>query len=412
MQKAKKKIYLDHASTTPVSQDVLKAMHPYFNKKFGNAMSFHSYGQEAIAGVEKARFNISELLNCEENEVVFTSGATEANNTVLKGIANWYLSEKKKVPHIIISKIEHDCIFETAEYLKATKKAKISYINVNKYGIVKVDELKKKIQNNTVLISIMYVNNEIGTIQPIEEISQIIKKINRKRKHKIYFHTDAVQAINYLDCRVDNLGVDFLSASGHKIYGPKGVGFLYAKKNAPKIVYMHGGEQEFGKRAGTHNVAGIIGLGAAVKDILKQNYKKNVSKRLIYKPGAEYKRQIALRNYFIDQIILNIPKVYINGSRCIRVPNNINFTFKNIEGESILLALDLKGIAASTGSACSSGSLEPSHVILAIGRKSEQAHGSVRFTIGKYTTKKDIDYTISCLKKIVNRLRKISPYKK
>lgn len=412
MSKSKKRIYLDYAATTPMDIEVLKSMQPYFYNKAGNAMSFHSFGQEAMAGVDNARFQLAEFLDCDESEVVFTSGATESNNTTLKGITDWYWQTYKKIPHIIISKVEHDCVLETANFLKKTNRAQVTFVNVSKDGILKMNELKRAIRPNTTLISVMYVNNEIGTIQPVPEIGKYLKQINKKRKNKIFFHTDAVQAINYLNCQVGFLGVDYLSMSAHKIYGPKGVGALYSSKKAPRVILVHGGEQEGGKRAGTHNVSGIIGLGKAINLVTKQNFRKNKTGKLEYRQGTDFKKIEQLRNYMIDQILVGIPKVQLNGSRCIRVPNNINFTFRNIEGESMLLALDLNGVAASTGSACSSGSLEPSHVIMAIGRKAEQAHGSVRFTIGKHTTKKDIDLTISSLTKITQKLRKISPYKR
>jgi len=407
----KKRIYLDYAATTPVAVEVEKAIKPYFSKDFGNAMSFHQFGQKAMAGVDQARFVASEFLNCEENEVVFTSGATESNNTVLKGIVDWYWSKYKKKPHLIISSIEHDCILGSAEYLKKMGRAEITKIKVNKQGTVIINEIAKATKVNTVLISVMYVNNEIGTIQPIPEIAKLLRKINKTRQHKIYLHSDAVQAVNFLNCRVDYLGVDYLSLSGHKIYGPKGVGALYQSQKAPQLSFMHGGHQEDGKRAGTHNVTGIVGLGVALEKVLKQNFVKR-GREYVYRPGGEFKRLENLRNYMIDKILTEINKVVLNGSRCIRVANNVNFTFKNIEGESILLALDLVGVAASTGSACSSGSLQPSHVIMALGQKAEMAHGSVRFTLGKQTTKADIDYAVAALKKAVAKLRKISPYKR
>jgi len=411
MPKNSQKVYLDYAATTPTDSEVLAKIRPFFKTKFGNAMSFHQFGQEAMVAVDNARYTASEFLNCEEREVVFTSGATESNNTVLKGIVDWYWSEYHKIPHIIISKIEHDCVLESAEYLKKKKLAQVSYVNVSKEGILKIPELKKNIKPNTVLISVMYVNNEIGTIQPIAEIGKFLKQENKKRTKKIYLHSDAVQAINFLNCQVDYLKVDYLSLSGHKIYGPKGVGALYSSRKAPRVVLMHGGHQEDGKRAGTHNITGIVGLGAALEKALKQNFVKR-GREYEYRQGVEFERLEKLRNYMIDKILTEVDKVYLNGSRCFRTPNNVNFTFKNIEGESILLALDLAGIAASTGSACSSGSLEPSHVIMAIGQKAEMAHGSVRFTLGKHTKKADIDYTVKVLVRVVNKLRKISPYKR
>jgi cysteine desulfurase len=370
-----KRIYLDHAATTPVDKRVLKAMMPYFTHKYGNPMSLHSFGREALKGVEQARDKIAGFFSCEKEEIYFTSGATESNNWVIKGVVN---ASKVKNPHIITSSIEHHCILEACENVNA----EITYIKPNKEGIVLVEDVKKAIKKNTILISIMYVNNEIGTVQPIKEISKI--------KGNALFHTDATQAINYFDCDVNKLGVDLLSMSGHKIYGPKGVGLLYIKNGSLISSIQQGGSQELGFRAGTHNVPGIIGLGKAI-ELIKND-----------------KKILELRNYLISRILKEIKGSKLNGSLKHRSPNNVNISFKNIEGESLLFLLDKEGIACSTGSACSSGSLEASHVLLSIGLSPEQAHGSLRMTLGKDTTKKEIDIAIEIIKKSVVQLRKLS----
>lgn len=370
-----KRIYLDNAATTPVDKRVLGAMLPYFNEKYGNPMSLHSFGREALKAVEEARNKIARFFNAESQEIYFTSGATESNNWVIKGVVN---ASKQSKPHIITSSIEHHCILGACENIDA----EITYIKPNKEGIVSVDDVKKAIKKNTLLISIMYVNNEIGTVQPIKEISKI--------KGNVLFHTDATQAINYFDCDVKKLGVDFLSMSGHKIYGPKGVGLLYIKNGSLISSIQQGGSQELELRAGTHNTTGIVGLGKAIELIKKNNDILN------------------LRNYLISRIIKEIKGSQLNGSLKHRSPNNANFSFKNIEGESLLFLLDKEGIACSTGSACSSGSLKASHVLLSIGLSPEQAHGSLRITLGKDNTKKEIDIAIEKIKKSVEKLRKLS----
>ena len=370
-----KRIYLDNAATTPVDKRVLGAMLPYFNEKYGNPMSLHSFGREALKAVEEARNKIARFFNAENQEIYFTSGATESNNWVIKGVVN---ASKQSKPHIITSSIEHHCILGACENIDA----EITYIKPNKEGIVSVDDVKKAIKKNTVLISIMYVNNEIGTVQPIKEISKI--------KGNVLFHTDATQAINYFDCDVKKLGVDFLSMSGHKIYGPKGVGLLYIKNGSLISSIQQGGSQELELRAGTHNTTGIVGLGKAIELIKKNNDILN------------------LRNYLISRIIKEIKGSQLNGSLKHRSPNNANFSFKNIEGESLLFLLDKEGIACSTGSACSSGSLKASHVLLSIGLSPEQAHGSLRITLGKDNTKKEIDIAIEKIKKSIEKLRKLS----
>lgn len=390
----KNQIYLDHAATTPVNPAVLAAMKPYFSEKFGNPMSIHSFGQEARGAVEKARIQVANFLNCQPEEIIFTSGATESNNLAIKGIVDKYWDKFNKKPHIITSQIEHHCVLNSCKNLEKSGCADISYLQVYKEGIVRVVDIKKAIKKNTALVSIMYVNNEIGTIQPIKEIGQLIKKLNAKKTDKMIFHTDATQAINYFDCDVKKLNVNLLSLSGHKIYGPKGVGALFIKKGTPIQRIQDGGEQEYDLRSGTHNVPGIVGLGAAIVSVQSSKLKvQSVSN---------------LRNYLIKRVLKEIPNLYLNGSLKFRLPNNANFHFDNVEGESLVLALDQAGIAVSTGSACSSSTLEPSHVLMALGLKHEQAHGSLRLTLGNNTTKKEIDYVIGNLKDIIKKLRKVS----
>jgi cysteine desulfurase len=394
------RVYLDNAATTPMDPRVLKAMLLYFKDNFGNAMSVHQFGQEALAGVEQAREQVAKFLYCEPQEIIFTSGATESNNLVLKGIVDAYRGKGK--PHIVTTAIEHHCVLETAEYLQKKGLAEVTFIQPNKDGIVSSQAVKNAIKQNTVLVSVMYVNNEIGTIQPIREIGKIIKQKNLKSYNLnliTYFHTDAVQAINYLNCDVQKLGVDLLSFSGHKIYGPKGIGVLFIKKGTKINKIQHGGEQETGMRAGTHNVPSIVGLGKAV-ELLNHEGTKNTENTKI------------LRDYLWKGIKKNIPNIVLNGSLTKRVPNNLNVSFKNVEGEGILIALDLEGIAVSTGSACSSGSLEPSYVMMAISRNDHlRSHSSVRFSLNKYTTKKDIDYVLRKLPIVIKQLRVMSPFK-
>jgi len=391
-----KKIYLDHAATTPVDKKVLEAMLPYFSDNFGNAMSLHSFGRVAEDAVDEAREIVSNFLNCQSSEIVFTSGATEANNLSIKGaVKSFQINPKFKgqKPHIITTAFEHHCVLDTCKSLEKEGLAEITYIKPDKEGFISPEDIKKAIRRNTILVSVMYVNNEIGTIAPIEKIGKIIKD-SRKKKYSIYplFHTDATQAINYLNCDIEKLGVDLLSFSGHKIYGPKGVGALYLKRRIPIRKIQDGGDQEGQMRAGTHNVPGIVGLGKAIAIIDK---KKN-------------KKIEILRNYLMKKVLQEIPKTKLNGSKKFRSPANLNFSFLNVEGEGLLLSLDMEGIACSTGSACSSGALEPSHVLLAIEKKPEETHGSLRVSLGKDTTKKEIDIFILKLKEIINRLREIS----
>jgi cysteine desulfurase len=397
----KKRVYLDYASTTPLDPRVFSAMKPYFLKKFGNPISLHSFGKEAGEAVEKARKLAADFFGCEPGEIVFTSGATESNNFAIKGavIAFSSHSSKKIKPHIITTQFEHSCVLASCKKIEGQGMADVSYVPVSRSGIVGINGLIKEIQDNTILVSVMYANNEIGTIQSIKEIGKRLKEINRDREKKnlpkILFHTDAVQAVNYLDCRVDNLGVDLLTASGHKIYGPKGVGCLYIRKNTPIRRIQDGGGHESGLRAGTLNVPGIVGFGAAL-ELAEKERKRN------------HKIVEKMRDYLISRILKEIKGVKLNGSKIKRIPNNINLTVKDVEGEGMLLGLDMKGVAVSTGSACSSGDLRPSHVLTAIGISEEESHGSLRVTLGKYTTKQEADYFLISLKEVIARLRKIA----
>ncbi|MFC1608566.1 cysteine desulfurase family protein [Patescibacteria group bacterium] len=393
-----KKIYLDYASTTPLDQEVFEKMKPLFWEDFGNPSSVHSMGQLAGAAVESSRTKIAKFLNCSPVEIIFTSGATESNNLAIKGLVKKYHETRGKdalLPHIIASTIEHHCVLDACKSLEKEGLAEITLVPVNSDGIMEIEKVNNAIQENTILVSVMYVNNEIGTIQPIKEIGKMIRVLNENRKEKILFHTDAVQALNYVDCDVSELGADMLSFSGHKIYGPKGIGALYLKKDAKISPIIHGGGQESGLRAGTYNVPGIVGMGEAVTNI-KTNQDENNQKLQ------------ELRDYLMERILTEIPESHVNGSRKKRIPNNANFRFANVEGESLLLSMDMEGICASTGSACSSGSLDPSHVILALGLKHEEAHSSLRLTIGKRTTKEDIDHAVDVIKETIERLRRIS----
>lgn len=397
-----KRIYLDYAASTPVDKKVLAEMLPYFSRTFGNASSLHFFGREAGEAVEKARKILADYFGADDQEIIFTSGATESNNLAVKGVLRAYYADKnnKEKPHIITTAFEHHCVLEACHLVEKEGLAEVTYLPVHADGTVQPEDVRMAMKQNTVLVSIMYVNNEIGTVQPIEEIGELIRKMrnnNQEKGNMAYplFHTDATQAVNYFNCDVNELGVDLLSMSGHKIYGPKGVGALYVRKNIPIFRIQDGGAQEMGKRSGTLNTPGIVGLGSAI-GILKKDKQKN------------FKKITLLRNHLIGRVLKEIPDVLLNGSAEKRSPNNANFSFKNVEGESLLLMLDMEGIACSTGSACSSGSLTPSHVLLSIGLKPEQAHGSLRVSLGKYTTKKELDVFVSKLKKIVGKIRKIS----
>ncbi len=379
-------MYFDNAATTRLDDEVLQEMLPYLKENYGNASSIYKLGRESRKAVEESREKISKVLNCKPNEIYFTAGGSESDNTAIKGIAK---ANKKKGNHIITSKIEHPAVLETCKQLEK-EGFEITYISVDENGIVDLEELKKSIKPTTILITIMFANNEIGTIQPIEEIGEIAKESN------IYFHTDAVQAVGNAKIDVQKLNIDSLSLSGHKIYGPKGIGALYVKTGVKFEKFIDGGHQERNKRAGTENVAGIVGIGKSIE--------------LAYENLNEHNKKIKeLRDYYVEQVKEKIPYIKINGDMEKRLPGNCNISFKFIEGEGLLLNLDLKGICASSGSACTSGSLDPSHVLLAIGLPHEIAHGSLRISIGKYNTKEEIDYLVENLVEIVNRLREMSP---
>ena len=381
-----KNIYFDNAATTKLDDEVLKEMLPYLKDNYGNPSSIYKLGREARKAIEDSREKIAKVLNCKANEIYFTAGGSESDNTAIKGIAK---ANKNRGNHIITSKIEHPAVLETCKQLEK-EGFEITYISVDEKGIVDLEELKKSIKPTTILITIMFANNEIGTIQPIEEIGKIAKGNN------IYFHTDSVQAVGSIKIDVQKLNIDSLSLSGHKFYGPKGVGALYVKTGVPFEKFISGGHQERNKRAGTENVAGIVGIGKAIE--------------LAYENLDEYNKKIKeLRDYYVKQVEEKIPYIKINGDMEKRLPGNSNISFRFIEGEGLLLNLDLKGICASSGSACTSGSLDPSHVLLAIGLPHEIAHGSLRVSIGKYNTKEEIDYLIENLMEIVTRLREMSP---
>ncbi|NTW27296.1 MAG: cysteine desulfurase [Candidatus Moranbacteria bacterium] len=397
------KIYLDYAATTPVDKKVLEAMLPFFTQDFGNAMSVHGFGQVALEAVDEARAKAALFFRSSTSEIIFTSGATESNNLTVKGSLRSFYSIARKAgekPHIITTKFEHHCVLDACKFSEKDGLAEVTFVAPNKEGLISIKDIKAAIKPNTILISVMYVNNEIGTVQPISEIGKLLKKINVERKEaklpRIIFHTDATQAINYFNCDVDELGIDLLSMSAHKIYGPKGVGLLYIRKGTPIKRIQDGGDQEFKMRAGTHNVPAIVGLGEAINAIKTPATQKKIAEITV------------LRDYLIKRVLKEVPKSYLNGSKELRSPNNANFRFDDVEGEGLILSLDLDGIAASTGSACSSGALDPSHVLLSLGLKHEQAHGSLRLTIGKHTTKKELDIVITKIKEVVKRLRKIS----
>jgi cysteine desulfurase len=381
-----KHIYLDYAATTPTDPRVVDAMIPFFTEHFGNPSSVHSFGQETKRAIEAARETVSGLIGAAPDEIVFVSGATEANNTALKGIA---FAKRDKGNHIITSSVEHHSVSETADALKKAG-FRTTYLPVDRYGMVDPDDVKKAITEKTVLISIMHANNEIGTIQPIAEIGKIA------REHGITFHTDAVQSFGHIPVNVNDLGVDLLSSSSHKFYGPKGAGFLYVRKGTKLISLLSGGDQERRRRAGTHNTPGIVGTAAAAKIACETM-------------AEESSREAALRDRLIKEIIGSIEDTTLNGHPTLRLPNNVNISFHFIEGESILLSLDMEGIAASSGSACTSSTLEPSHVLLATGLSHEVAHGSIRFSLGRWTTDEDAARVIEVLPGIVSRLRTMSP---
>lgn len=381
-----KLIYLDNAATTALKPSVLKEMLPYLEENYSNPSSIYSFAQKANAAVNEARSTIAGIIGAKENEIYFTSGGSEGDNWALKVTAEM---QKDKGKHIITSKIEHHAVLHTCEYLEH-QGYEVTYLDVDENGVVSPEMLEKAIRPDTILISIMFANNEIGTIEPIKEIGEIASK------HGILFHTDAVQAFGHIPIHVDELHIDMLSASGHKFHGPKGIGFFYMRNSVKLGALIHGGAQERARRAGTHNVPGIVGLAAAARsaaETMEENARKEAE----------------LRDYTIERILKEVPYARLNGDRVNRLPNNINICFRFIEGESMLIMLDQKGVCASSGSACTSGSLDPSHVLLAIGLPHEIAHGSLRLTLSEETTKEDMDYVVDNVKAIIERLRSMSP---
>lgn len=379
-------IYLDNAATTAVKSEVFEAMKPYFMENYSNPSSIYSFAGKAKKAVEDAREQIASVLNAKSSEIYFTGGGSEADNWAIKATAE---ACKEKGRHIITSKIEHHAVLHTCDWLEKNG-YEVTYLDVDENGLVSPEELEKAIRPDTILISIMFANNEIGTIEPVKEIGAVAKK------HGVLFHTDAVQAFGHVPIDVEEMNIDMLSASGHKFHGPKGIGFLYLRNGIKIGSFIHGGAQERSRRAGTHNVPGIVGMGEAAK-IAAANMEENA------------KKQIEIRDYLIQRIEDEIPYVKVNGHREKRLPNNVNICFRFIEGESLLIMLDQKGICASSGSACTSGSLDPSHVLLAIGLVHEIAHGSLRLTLSEETTKENADYVVDNLKVIVERLRSMSP---
>ncbi|OCB00919.1 cysteine desulfurase NifS [Clostridium beijerinckii] len=381
-----KNVYMDYSATTYVKPEVLEEMLPYFTEKFGNPSSFYGISRETKRAIDKAREQIAESLNCLPDEVYFTGGGSEADNWAIKGIAS---AHKNKGNHIITTKIEHHAVLHTCEYLEKNG-FDVTYLDVDEEGFIKLDDLRNAITDKTILVSIMFANNEIGTIQPIKEIGEIC------REKKVFFHTDAVQAVGNVPVDVKEMNIDMLSLAGHKIYGPKGIGVLYIKKGIKIDNLIHGGAQEKNRRAGTENIASIVGLGKAL-ELATNNLEEHM------------KRLTALREKLIAGL-LEIPYTKLNGPRGDkRLPGNVNVCFRFIEGESILLSLDFKGVCASSGSACTSGSLDPSHVLLAIGLPHEIAHGSLRLSMGEGSTEEDVDYVLDVVPPIIERLRNMSP---
>ena len=381
-----RKVYLDYAATTPTRPEVIRAMLPYFGEIFGNPSSIHFCGQQSKGAVEEARVMLANLISAQDEEIVYTSGGTEADNAAIKGVA--YANEKKG-NHIITSSIEHHAVMETCKFLES-RGFSVTYLPVDEYGMVDPGDVKKAISDKTILISVIHANNEIGTIQPIAEIGKIAREAG------IYFHTDAVQTVGHIPVDVDKLGVDLLSMSAHKLYGPKGIGALYVRRGTRLVPFMHGGEQERGRRASTENSPGIVGFGCAA-ELARQEI------------DEEAERLTHLRDKLIKGILEGIDHTRLNGHPRKRLPNNVNVSINFVEGESMCLNLDLDGICASTGSACSSGSVEPSHVLLALKLPPEQAHGSLRFTLGKWTIEDDIDRVLESLPRSVAKLRAMSP---
>ncbi|MFT3985811.1 MAG: cysteine desulfurase NifS [Lachnospiraceae bacterium] len=381
-----KKIYLDNAATTKTAPEVVEAMLPYFSELYGNPSSVYDLASQSKKAVTESRETIANALGAQPNEIYFTAGGSEADNWAIKEAAEAYVAKGR---HIITSKIEHHAVLHTCEYLEK-KGFEVTYVDVDENGILCMDSLKKAIRPDTILISIMFANNEIGTLQPVQEIGELA------HEKGILFHTDAVQAFGQIPINVDEFHIDLLSASGHKLNGPKGIGFLYIRKGLKLRSFVHGGGQERGRRAGTENVPGIVGFRKAVERALSIMEEKT-------------KREIALRDYLIDRILKEVPYTRLNGDRTNRLPNNANFSFQFIEGESLLIMLDMEGICGSSGSACTSGSLDPSHVLLAIGLPHEIAHGSLRLTLSEETKEEELDFTVDKIKTIVKKLRNMSP---
>lgn len=379
-------IYLDNAATTKVDKEVFEAMEPYFQEFYGNPSSIYTFAGKSKKEIEDARRTVAEFIGAKPKEIYFTSGGSESDNWAIKGAA---LARQDKGKHIITSKIEHHAILHTCEFLEK-QGFEVSYIDVDENGVIKLEELKKAIREDTILISVMFANNEIGTIQPIQEIGEIA------HEKGIIFHTDAVQAYGHVPINVDELHIDILSASGHKINGPKGIGIMYLRDSIKIETLIHGGAQERGRRGGTYNTPGIVGLGKATQIAAERMEKRRA-------------HETELRDYLIEQVRKEVPYTKLNGHRTQRLSNNVNFSFRFIEGESLLIMLDRKGIYGSSGSACTSGSLDPSHVLLAIGLPHEIAHGSLRLTLSEDNTKEEMDYVVEQLKEIVDKLRKMSP---
>ena len=386
MGEEKRLIYLDNAATTRTAPEVVEAMLPYFSELYGNPSSVYEFSQKSKEAITGARETIAKCLGAKTGEIYFTAGGSESDNWAMKAAAEAY---RGKGNHIITSKIEHHAVLHTGAWLEK-QGFEVTYLDVDENGTVKLEELKKAIRPTTILISIMFANNEIGTIQPVKEIGAIAKE------HGIVFHTDAVQAFGQLPIHVDELNIDMLSSSAHKLNGPKGIGFLYIRKGVKIRSFIHGGAQERKRRAGTENVPGIVGYGAAVERAMKTMEERTARER-------------ELRDYLIDRVLKEIPYTRLNGHRTNRLPNNANFSFQFIEGESLLIMLDMEGICGSSGSACTSGSLDPSHVLLAIGLPHEIAHGSLRLTLSEETTREELDYVVESIRKIVEKLRNMSP---
>ena len=381
------KVYLDNAATTKVRNEVVEAMLPYFTEYFGNPSSLHLFAREAGKGLDTARAQVAKALNAKPEEIIFTGGGSESDNMVLRGIPEAY---KKKGKHVITSAVEHHAVLHTLEAMEKEGRVEVTYLPVDEYGMVTAEQVEKAIRPDTVLVSIMFANNEVGTIMPIEQIGETCKK------YGVLFHTDAVQAVGHVPVDVEKMHIDLLSLSGHKFHGPKGVGALYVRKGVRIPALILGGAQERRKRAGTENVPGIVGMGKAI-ELATAELEDNAAKMKV------------LRDRLIFGIPARIPDVKLNGHPTERLPNNVNFSIRFIEGESILLMLDLNGIAASSGSACTSGSLDPSHVLLAMGLSHEVDHGSLRLTLSEFTTPEEIDYVLDTLPPIVEKLRAMSP---